>query len=184
MEKILPQTKFFVPLGLVLVVISYLLAGGYDRAVPVHDAIHGCKFGAANPLTFIMPHGRIENYSHYELLGCLPPHYFLLYALALLGIVMCAWGLVATGKRFFNHEKIQSEDFLNGLVVLVSSPLMILVGVWMLHLQISIGFGGGIYTLGDFFDIVSEALVIIGLLGIISAIILAFVAESKGKTIS
>jgi hypothetical protein len=90
---------------------------------------------------------------------------------------------VATGKRFLSHKQIRREDFLDGIVALIVSPLMIVIGVWMLHLRISFGFGGGSYILGDIFDKVSEALIIMGLFGIISAIILALVAELRGKSI-
>ena len=181
MQKIIQQSKYSIPLGIALIVISYLLAGGYERAVPAYDSYYGCKFGAVDSLTFIQPHGRIENYSHYEALGCLPLLYFLLYAIAILGVVMSAWGLVTTGKRFLNQEQAQKEGCFSCLFVFMAPPIMILVGSLMLHPRISFGFGDGIFTLEDVFVKIAETLIIMGLLFVLIGITWAFTAVLRGN---
>ena len=180
MEKLLQMTKLprivLVPLGVALVVFSYWLAGGRDRATPLYGSQYGCKFGAIDELTFVIPS---ERYSQYELLGCLPPYYLILYPLAILGVIMCGWGLVTSARGIFRPDRIWQENVLNGIVAILASPLMVWLGMWMLNPQISFMFGGGISTLGDIFDTVSITLMIMGVLIFPLVIILAIVAASR-----
>ena len=180
MEKMLQRTKLprivLVPLGVALVVFSYWLAGGHDRSTPLYGSQFGCKFGTIDELTFVITP---ERYSQYELLGCLPPYYLILYALAILGVIMCGWGLVTSARRIFSPDRIWKENVVNGIVAILASPLMVWLGVWMLHPQISFMFGGGVSTLGDIFDTLSITLMIMGVLTIPLVIILAIMAVSR-----
>ena len=169
MEKIIKRTGFspivFVLLGLALVFISYLLAGGQDRLMPMYgfpEPAFGCNFDDVGVISTIEPPELSRGYRQSELLWCYPPQDYPFYALAILGIIISGWALVISGK----------EKSLNAISAFTVALIMILTGGRIFKLEIVFL---GSRDPPDIFNSLALVLVIMGLLvgifGVVSVVV-------------
>ncbi len=114
-RTVLPPIVFEL-IGLALIFITYLLAGGQDRLM----------------------------YDFAELADDVPPQYFPLYVLAIFGIVLCSGAIVIRSKEIVERRRGMKEVFFDGVDALMISLLMLILGVRVLKLNFSII--GGTYT--------------------------------------
>jgi hypothetical protein len=109
-RTVLPPPITFELIGLALIFIAYLLAGGQDRLM----------------------------YGFADLADDAQPRYFRLYVLAILGIVLCSGTIVIRCKEIVERKRGKKEVFFDGVDALIISPLMLLLGVRLLKLNLSV----------------------------------------------
>ena len=107
-RTILPPPITFELIGLALIFMAYLLAGGQDRLM----------------------------YGFSELVDDAQPPYFSLYVLALLGIVLCSGTILIRSKEIMERKRGRKEVFFDGVDALIISPFMLILGVRILKLNI------------------------------------------------
>lgn len=129
---LLPPITFEL-IGLALIFVAYLLAGGQERPM----------------------------YGFAELADNVRQRYFPLYVLAVLGIVLCSGTIIIRSKEIMERKRCRKEVFFDGVDALIISPLMLLLGVRILKLDISL-LGGRTYT-PDIFDTLSLVLIVMAL---------------------
>jgi len=183
-EKIIKRTKLppimFILLGLALVFLAYLLAGGQDRLMPFYgfpEPAYGCSFEDKGLTSEPLPE-LSRGYRQSELLWCYPPQYFPLYALAIIGVVMCGWTLVIIAKGMFQRERHAKENFFDGIGAFIISPLMVLIGARVFKLELDL-VGGGHPEPPDVFDSLALLLVLMGLLVVLFGVVSVVVGVVK-----
>lgn len=185
MEKIIKRPgispPLFVLLCLALVFIAYLLAGGQDRLMPMYafpEPAYGCNFDNIGVISTIQPPELSRGYRQSELLVCYPPQYFPLYALAIIGLLLCAWALIGIGKKMFQHAPDAKTFFLNAGGTGLLSFLMVLIGGRVFKLELDL-IGGGHPEPADIFNVVAFVLITMGLLMMILVIVSSIVRSIR-----
>jgi hypothetical protein len=185
MQKIIQRTNIpafvFVLLGLALIFGAYLLAGGQDRLMPMYgfpEPAFGCNFDDIGVITTVQPPELSRGYRQSELLWCYPPQYFPLYALAIVGVVMCGWTLLIMGKGLFQRERHAKENFLGGIGGFMMALLIILTGGRIFKLEIDL-IGGGHPEPPDIFNSLALVLVPMGFLWAIVGVVSVGVGAIK-----
>src|SRR5689334_20558530 len=94
-------------LGLALVFVAYLFAGGQDRLMPFYgfpEPAYGCNFNDVGVLSSEPAPELSRGYLQDELLKCYPPQYYLLYALAIFGLIVSIFALIIRGIKIFQRQ--------------------------------------------------------------------------------
>ncbi len=181
MEKTMKPTKWspilFALLGLALVFVAYLLAGGQDRLMPFYgfpEPAYGCNFDDIGVLSSEPAPDLSRGYRQEELLKCYPQQDYPLYALAVFGVIMSACALIIRGLRIFQLRRSGKENCSDGIGAFLISVLILLIGGWILKLELDF-VGGGHPEPPDIFNGVALALVLMSLLvalfGVVSILV-------------
>src|SRR5689334_15761982 len=158
MAKPITLTKLppiiFAILGLVLILVSYFLAGGQNRLMPMYgfpEPAFGCNFEDIGTMTTVQPPELSRGYLESELLWCYPQQYFMLYVFAIVGTGLCGWSLISSGKSSFRSEERTNISLSDPKVALPVSFAMIVTGIRVFKLEFDI-VGGSVPRPPDIFN--------------------------------